>query len=88
MDTSLAVFNRQDRKAARRIGAGVDVDPIVVNFRLPYRRMPVNNHFPEILLTIEERVPDPHQIISALAVERHSRLYSCMREKKVATTVC
>ena len=46
----------------------------------------MNNHLPKIISAVEEWIPDPHQIVFALKIERNSRTRASMREEKITTT--
>src|SRR4051812_6959759 len=59
-------------EAIRDVGAGIDVDPVVVDLGPADWRVRVDDDLAEAVLALQKLFPDPHQILSALQRQRHS----------------
>src|SRR5882762_7040748 len=80
----LVRFDSQAAQAPRRIGSGIDIDPVGMKFHVRNRVMPMHDNFPEFLFAVEKFVPDPEQVIVPLLRQRNAGPYAGVNKEKVS----
>jgi hypothetical protein len=62
------VFQNDARQTSRSEGASVDINSVRENLRSRYRRVTMNDNFPEIDIAVQKLVPYPKKIVFILSI--------------------
>src|SRR5215510_6961821 len=83
-DAASAALEHETCKLAGCVGPRVDVDAIISEIRPVGRRVPVNYDLAEILLGIQERRPNPDEILGLLLLQSYAGPHARVTEEIAA----